>query len=494
MSISLAPRMRINADDQDLEQVTCEAWDAVLKRNKPPTLFRYGNRIVRIEDGDTGEAIAREVTVDRMIHYLARAISWYKERKNTDVPARPPREVAKDMLATPNNRLPILNRITRVPVFNPDTTLMIEPGYNESTGTLYLPPRSCCFLPVADSPASDELALAVDFIGKELLGDFLFVDAASRAHAFAAILLPYARGMIRGATPFHLIEKSTPGTGGTLLAQVSTQAFLGRWPSSFAPPRDEAEWRRVLLSRLREGPTVVFIDNIDGQLASSSLASAITCDYYEDRIVGQSDMLLVPVLGLWLGTGNNPELSRELDRRTVRIRLDARMERPELRTGFRYPNLKLFVEENRAVLVWAAHTIIQSWIAAGAPKALKTLGMFETWAGTMGGILAHAGIEGFLEGFGSMDSGFEDAALHEFIRRWWQAYRDSVVTTSELLPFAADGLDIGDGDENSRKIRLGRLLYRYRDRCIEGVCLQHLEKKQNSRTWRLVSIPGGQSK
>jgi hypothetical protein len=74
-------------------------------------------------------------------------------------------------------------------------------------------------------------------------------------------------------------------------------------------------------------------------------------------------------------------------RRTVRIRLDAKAERPDLRTGFRHANLKAWVRENHEWLVWSALTMIQAWIAAGRPRGRKILGMFEPWAETMGGIL-----------------------------------------------------------------------------------------------------------
>ena len=88
---------------------------------------------------------------------------------------------------------------------------------------------------------------------------------------------------------------------------------------------------------LRDVPVVLFIDNLQQRLESPALASAITADVYADRVVGSSDTLRLPVHCLWLATGNNPFVSREIARRTVSIRLDAGVDHPDLRTGFRHP-------------------------------------------------------------------------------------------------------------------------------------------------------------
>ena len=45
------------------------------------------------------------------------------------------------------------------------------------------------------------------------------------------MLLPFVRELIDGPTPLHLIEKPTPGTGGTLLATVAAlYTFFQRRP------------------------------------------------------------------------------------------------------------------------------------------------------------------------------------------------------------------------------------------------------------------------
>ncbi len=141
------------------------------------------------------------------------------------------------------------------------------------------------------------------------------------------------------------------------------------------------------------------------ELNSAALSSAITSDYFEDRVVGKSQFLRVPVHCMWVTTANNPSLARELARRCVRIRMDAGVERPDLRKNFRHPKLKKWVVENEARLVWAALTFVQAWISEGRPPGSRTLGMFESWSEILGGILGVARIGGFLEGGYPVDSG-----------------------------------------------------------------------------------------
>src|SRR5258705_42026 len=142
-------------------------------------------------------------------------------------------------------------------------------------------------------------------------------------------------------------------------------------------PSGEGEWERMPFAALRANPQVIFIDNIRESLASGSLASKITADEVVGRVVRSSDAGLNAVNCVWVGTANNPSLSSEMARRVVRIQLDARVERPELRT-FREPRLKETVCAVRLVLVWSALVMIRHWLVNGSPRGSRTLGMFES--------------------------------------------------------------------------------------------------------------------
>ena len=118
--------------------------------------------------------------------------------------------------------------------------------------------------------------------------------------------------------------------------------------------RDEDEWRKRITAKLRTGAAYALIDNLRNRLDSAAVSSAITATTWEDRLLGVSNVIRLPVRCVWLGTGNNVALSNEIARRTVRSRLDAKRDQPWRGRNFKHPDLRGWLRENRGELVWAA--------------------------------------------------------------------------------------------------------------------------------------------
>jgi hypothetical protein len=78
--------------------------------------------------------------------------------------------------------------------------------------------------------------------------------------------------------------------------------------------RDEDEWRKRLTAKLRDIPSMLLIDNLRRQLDASSVAAALTAPYWEDRVLGKSEMTRFPIRCVWIATGNNPQFSNEIAR------------------------------------------------------------------------------------------------------------------------------------------------------------------------------------
>ncbi len=97
------------------------------------------------------------------------------------------------------------------------------------------------------------------------------------------MLLPFGRGLIAGPTPLHLIHKPTPGTGATLLAQLTGLVGTGRSPPAMTEGRDEDEWRKRLHAKLTSGAGTVVLDNVRRRIDTGQLAAALTADEWEDR-------------------------------------------------------------------------------------------------------------------------------------------------------------------------------------------------------------------
>ncbi len=107
--------------------------------------------------------MVRELTQDRMRHELARAATWYvvKKAKNEtiQVEARPPMDVVRDVLATPNQPLPVLGRIIEAPVFAADGTLLATPGYHTKS-QLFLSLKNLKVPTVPPEPALEDIEKA----------------------------------------------------------------------------------------------------------------------------------------------------------------------------------------------------------------------------------------------------------------------------------------------------------------------------------------------
>jgi putative DNA primase/helicase len=488
------PLMR--ADAGDLARLTDRSWSLVFAANAPPWLYRCGGAPGWVERDSDGRPAPRPMTEDRVRHALARLADWRRMSKNGDlVPTAPPALLLKNLLATPDPALPVLAGIVTAPVFGKDGTLITAPGYHPAARLLYEPAPGFQLAAIPERPTSTDIAAARSLLLDDLLGDFPFVGEAELAHALALLLLPFVRPMITGPTPLHMIEKPAPGTGATLMVDAISIIATGTSASVMVEGRDEDEWRKRLTAKLREIPSILLIDNLRRQLDASSVAAALTAPYWEDRMIGKSEMVRFPIRCVWITTGNNPQFSNELARRMVRIRLDPHEDQPWLREGFRHPNLLAWVWQNRAGLVAACLTLGRAWIAAGRPRHQKTIGSFEGWAEVMGGILEVAGVPGFLGNLKEMyeRADAEGGVWRSFVALWWQRFGTAEVGSSDLYELATASeppLPLGDAGERSQRTRMGKALGRMRDRVfavsdlrlrITGVGVEH-----QARRWRLV--------
>src|SRR5262249_854336 len=173
-----------------------------------------------------------------------------------------------------------------------DGGLYMTPGYNPASELYYEPPRGFRISQVPAHPNSQDITNARTLI-LEMIQDFPFVGDAERAHAIAALLLPFVRQSIDGPTPLHLFEKPSPGTGATLLIQALAYVSIGRDPAMMTEGRDEDEWRKRITSKMAAGHAFILIDNLRRRLDSAALSSAITATTWEDRRLGATEIISV---------------------------------------------------------------------------------------------------------------------------------------------------------------------------------------------------------
>lgn len=484
---------KVYSSCQDLGEITADCWKAITRANVPPKYFRFGGVPSRVEADDHGAPVIRELTADRLRHELARIANW-KNRKLingnwAEFDAKPPLDVMKDVLATPDPPLPVLSRIVEVPVFAADGSLQTQPGYHAAARTYYSPAQGLSVPDVPVSPSQEDVTKARDTI-LEVLADFPFVAEADCAHAVALFLLPFVRDMINGPTPNHLIEAPTAGCGKGLLGDVLLMPSVSNHVGVVTQPKDDDELRKRLTAQFREGRSAVLLDNVN-QLDSGTLAAALTAITWDDRVLGKTEMLSLSVRCAWVTTANNPTMSTEIARRCVRIRLDPRVDRPWQREGFRYPNLRGWVGDHRAELVWSALTLAKAWLRKGKPAPqTKPLGSFEQWTLVIGGILETSGIPGFLANLNEFyeASDVEGQVWRQFVVAWWDKFHENEVGAAALFPLAlqTDCFELGKGTERSQRTMFGKMLGRQRDRVIGDYRIVQTGVSHKAKNWRLL--------
>lgn len=482
-------RPRVRVDGRQLVELVEEAWSAVLKSQFGPRLALHGSDIVLVEPE---RPRYQQVDAGKLEAILNRAAEWVRERNDELLDAMVPPALVRDMLAMPSDRLPDVDQVVGVPVLIPGDRLVAEYGY-AGDGVFVAGAQEVLALGsrVPPRPTRADVATALSLLRDDLLGDFPFVDEASRTHTLAALLLSLVRPAIAGPTPLHLIEAPSAGTGKGLLAQVIHIVILGEPAPPTTLPRREEEMRKKITGMLLRGSPMVLLDNVLTGLASESLAAALTASVWRDRVLGGSDIVELANRPVWLLTANNPSISRELVRRCLRVRLDSGEERPWKRQGFKHERLDRWAMEHRWELLSALLVLLQAWRTAGRPPPSSRLGSFEAWSDIVGGVLEFAGCEGFLEGQGDLET-FDpvEAAWGQLIHRWSTDLGGRKMSARDLHHLAVscelDELVEDAGCGRGERTRFSRALAKLADRRFGDLAVRRgLDRATKSATYKL---------
>jgi Bifunctional DNA primase/polymerase, N-terminal len=432
---------RVLITNRPLRHKAADALNALCEANEPPHLFVRSGQPARIGKDEEGEPVVQEVGEARMRHHMSLSANFVRTGRDGEVVhVSPPEDIVKDVLARSALPFPPLVGVSRVPFFRPDGTLVTRAGYDRAARIFHAPAPGLA-VDVPENPTRGDMLRALEVV-EECIGDFPYADEASAANTLALLLTPILRTAIPGPVPLAALDKPTPGTGGSLLADVVALVATGKPAGMASAPRDDEEVRKQITSALRAGSTVITIDNVAGDLAAPSLARALSAEVWEDRLLGRSEQLKLPQRATWLASGNNLKLGGDIPRRSYWIRLDAKTEKPWERKGFRHPNLKEYVCENRSVLVSALLTFGQAWFAEGRPEAedAPKLGGFEGWVSVVGGVIANLEMCGFLGNLAELyeRSGDDAGEWEGFLSTWREDYYESPRTTKQIATDLAE--------------------------------------------------------
>ena len=438
----------IDITNRQLRDITADALKALIEANDPPRVFLRSGDLVRVRTDEHGRIrieILRESHVCGRLARVANFVRYTRTGQLRHVP--PPILVVRDLTALGRWDLPVLEGVVEAPTMRPDGSILDMPGYDVATRLVYIPAAGLHIPSIPKEPSREEVRRSLALLD-DGFGDFPYVDEASRANMLALLLTFIVRPSIKSHAPLALIDAPRAGTGKTLAVEAVSQITTGRTAALMSAPAGDEEFRKRLTSVLLDGPTVVTIDNVENKLSAPSLASVLTAYNWHDRMLGSTSMVTLPQRATWIATGNNIKLGGDMPRRCYWIRLDSQLARPWQRPteGFRHPNLLGWITENRGNLLAALLTIARAWHVAGKPSAeVPPLGSFEAWARTLGGILAFAGVKGFLQNLDALyeQNDEETSEWEAFLVAWSEAFGERTVTVAQMCDTLLIGLPNG---------------------------------------------------
>jgi hypothetical protein len=384
--------------------------------------------------------------------------------------------------------------VTEYPVMRPDGTVLERPGYDAATGLVLEP--TATFPRVPASP-SREHAIAAARELLEFVADFPFASDAHRSAWLTIPLTLVARPAIPDCTPLVLIDANTPGAGKTLLAEVGVAMVTGRPLPRMTQAAADEETRKRITSLAIAGESVTLVDNVAGALGGPSLDAALTSTEWTDRALGENRQIKVPLRMVWIATGNNATLAGDLLRRTLHVRLEARTERPEERSGFRY-SLPGDVFKHRPRLAVAALTIVRAYLAAGCPDVgLRPWGSFEAWSRIVRGAIVWADLPDPADTRLGLADGADTAgvAMHALLDALEpHAATPKQITAAELQKTLADDpcLEAALSELIDAKLTprtIGKLLQRMKGRVFNSrAIMQATAKGRSGVRWTVQSV------
>jgi hypothetical protein len=174
---------------------------------------------------------------------------------------------------------------------------------------------------------------------------------------------------------------------------VVALTVTGRRFPAMSYTSDREELRKKITALAVEGERLVLLDNLAGAVGNDVLDAALTTDRWKDRLLGGNRVYDGPLHVVWFGTGNNVQLGADTSRRVCHARLESADERPEMKDGFRHPDLRGHVRRSRSRLLSAALTILRGWVRAGRPAhGLRAWGSYEGWSGVVREAVVFAGL------------------------------------------------------------------------------------------------------
>lgn len=486
----------------DRKMVIDKITDALKERHDGRDLFNYGEVLTRVKGHET-----QPLDRDRFYAILADAVACFRYSEATDKrpavfePSWPDGPSIGAIMSKAEYFAP-LKRVVRVPFLRPDGTICSTPGYDRPTATV-LVSSGLGDLNVPEEPTHEQTRMAAKFLLEDWLGDMPFESDADRANALAMILTPFMRGIVPLA-PLAVVNGLEAGVGKNLLADCTAILATGEAALPLPYVNNEEEMRKQITSAFASGAELFVFDEAH-VIEGAQFSRAVTSVTYGDRVLGVSRIANFPNQVTWMSLGNQVQVNGDMSRRVYFVCLSPAGTTLADRESYsyRHADLKAWTEENRTELVSAALTVLRGWVAAGRPRFSRgaSMGSFEPWDRFMSGVLAFAGVEGFLT------DARKRRSESDFTHAYWEAhvswlhsqFGETQFTTGQVREAALRDpqgyeappqLEDATGKNYTRE--LGKAYSKNKDRTYSGLRLTKAGIGHKSTLkWQIVPGSGG---
>jgi hypothetical protein len=245
-------------------------------------------------------------------------------------PGEIPATILKNLLhLTDERHAPRVQGLLLHPTVLLDGTILNVQGVDDSSGLLMLANPMGDVKPYSKRQAHQ----ALKRLKKNFLDGFDFEEPIDEDVAISAFFTGVIRRSLPQA-PGYAILATVQASGKTTLARRLHLMITGHdlVVQSF-PEGDASEARKKLLAALMQSRPMICFDNYsDGfTFESPVLAAMMTSPTYEDRLLGESQLVSAPTNTLFVLTGNNLALGSDEVSRWLVVRLNPRSTSPHQR-------------------------------------------------------------------------------------------------------------------------------------------------------------------
>lgn len=427
----------MNEETPDQTRERARKHIEVQNRKGTPVIYKRGVHPVRLRRDTKSGLKVETLTATTFAAEVERWTLWGETQRKVTKATGCPSDIAEKLRTDPALDVPTLTDIRNAPFYTADGRLVASPGYHAASG-VYYDPDGLDVGEIPDVPTDDEVRAAAVLVQKPY-GEFPFNDGvkdpqgkASRANIIGRDVTAFVREMV-DCVPMYLLDKTSHGAGGTLLANVGSIIATGKKAAVDTVKKDSYGWQQAFHSHALAGTSRILIDNVPKGyvIDDTNIAAYGTAARLEGRILGKSEVGGGDVRWILEWTGVNLGFSQENARRSIMVRIDPAMSSPGERE-FDIPDLEAWTLENRSDLVRAHLILIQNWIAKGRPSwSGKALASFEAWSRVVGGILEAAGIKGF-NGNRHLLEGKDSEAMRDFVQMWFDRFGSQPVRPGKV--------------------------------------------------------------